>query len=430
MVVAETEVDREPVSRVDRLLEEDPQHPVFERLRLKQVAGPVREGPDDTAAETVVLDVRVLVFPGVVRVVEPRRDAGDQRARAEQFVVVGELQVGPEHVRARVVVDGAGHRVVVVPAVEVEAGLEDEVAPLLFQAAVEEEDLGVAAVVLPGRHRVALLARRLEGLELRLVHGGGQLHVGLGVAELRLQRRVAGEEQAVLQPDLGGVELVPLAPVVLLLAVGRGQGQGIALADLAAEPGVGRERAEAAGAQLHPVGGRVEHRAGDDLERAAGGPGAVERTRPLGDLDALDVLGVDVVEAGEAVGVGHGHAVPKHHDLAHPVVGLLARASNDQSDVVAAVPAVDQDTRYAPDRLLDVEHALGLQALLADDGDGTGGLSGASNQPRRGDVDGVECRHLGGCIGFLPLRGGAGEQQRQAREAKRPSRGVEWVSHR
>ncbi len=106
--------------------------------------------------------------------------------------------------------------------------------------------------------------------------------------------------------------------------------------------------------------------AGDDVDDAAHGVGAVEAAHGAADhLDALDVLGGKIGEIELAVGGVVGlDAVDQHQRLV-----ALGAADAHLREIAEAAAAVDGDAGQAAQRLGGMPHLLGAQLLAGDDRD-------------------------------------------------------------
>lgn len=198
--------------------------------------------------------IPVFVLSRIIGILYPCRYTGDQGAFAQQLVFVDELKIRAQYISPIVVVDRAGNRVVVGPVVVVDTGLEQQVPPLLLQPGVEEQDLGIAAGVLPGILGIVLLARILELFVLLLTHRSRQLQVGCRIAQLGLQGASVFQHQSMLQPQLVGVEFIPAPPAVFQLPMRCGDGHCILIIDISGNPEVQIDRTTVSDPQLDPVG--------------------------------------------------------------------------------------------------------------------------------------------------------------------------------
>ena len=154
--------------------------------------------------------------------------------------------------------------------------------------------------------------------------------------------------------------------------------------------------AEAAPGRLDAVAGGVEHRLGMQVDDTAGGIGRLDGTGALEHFKTVQIVNVDVVEAGEAVRVGHGHAIADDHDFAHPVAGLQPSATDDQTAVVAVAFADGRHARNALERVVDIAGSALFNRLLVHHRDGVGHFAGRGFHLGGGDADGL---HLFGQSG-------------------------------
>ena len=164
-------------------------------------------------------------------------------------------------------------------------------------------------------------------------------------------------------------------------------------------------RAERADLGAHRHAQRALARAGDDVDDAADGVGAVEAAHgPADHLDALDVLGRQVGEVELAVGDVVGlDAVDQHQRVV-----ALGTADAHLREVADAAAAADGDARQAAQGVGGIAHLLGAQLLAGHHRDGVADGVG------RDAADAVAGRRtVGGCR--RRRCGAAGRRARGAR---------------
>ena len=260
---------------------------------------------------------------------------------------------------------------VVLEAVAVEVGAHAGIDALAEAARITALDhevvvAGEVAVVADhaavgrGRHLavVAVSAYLQERAVVRGHQAGAQrvqaIGRGAGGAAHRLQR---GDRDLLAEPQGPGHGAAHLAVDV----AGREAGHGV----------VGAERAEVDPAECAR---RAVGAAGDDVDDAEEGVGAVHRRDRAADhLDAVDLVDADrhvVVDAGELVPrLVDGRAVDQDQD-AGVEVGQDLQAAHAQARAPAIVD--DEHAGHAVERLRDGAVAEAAQAITGDDGDRRG----------------------------------------------------------
>ena len=280
------------------------------------------------------------------------------------------------------------------PAVDEHERFHEQLTHPRPQTRRQEQDPRVPCRVLPrlrGLLHVAVLdvGRPLVDAPVVVHHQlAGQLQIGLGVADVVLEHAVIVEDVVGLEGELGGVELVVHSPVVVGPAAAQVEAVEPPVRRSTGVVGLQRRRAPAPEVDAGTAAATVGWAPGDHVDHAARRVDAPQgRVGAAHHLHAFDHLGVDEVEPGEAVRIGHRGPVEQHHDLADAVARLETGAPDHEARVVPLALGTDQRARHPTERVLQVGHRRGLELLPVDHRHGGRNLLGRSFATRRGDRD-------------------------------------------
>ncbi len=364
-------------------------------------------------AQTEGLEIGEVEGVGLDQKTGPPGGAGDRDVDVVGELTLVALPVGLDLDRVRQRRLDAGADVAQGEAIEVLEGIENADAERIVrgeQGGVDKAEAGGVGPVAvePQRHlrggaeAVGQMAVKAVVLDAAVDHGGAVVEPDLAEAPRRAvvvtevaPRQAELERQVVAAPRQRCARLPALA------------GAAVARAEMAGETA-------------------AEHRAaGDEVEHAADGVGAVEhRRRAAHDLDHLDALDVDqagdLAEVGLAAGVVHPQAVLQEQ---HPQAALAA----DHRPRLVGPDAVDVDARLGAQQLGGVLRQALVQGAAIENGDRSRDLEGIDLAAGGGNgglgEEGLERRLLvPGAVGFGLGGGFRGRRRCVVRPAGRGAR--------